>query len=147
MFTKLFLIVLESSEMYFDLVASKIGTKFNNLVIYGDILVNYRRILCTNSTISQKLKIAKMWNLFSHRFQNIAHLLGQKLFWKFLVGYFIQNSYILRRSKHFFSTKSNISQTWNRKIILSFVSEHSTSFRNKIPILPLLRGGGLHVVS
>jgi len=60
MLTKLFFLVLESSEMYFDLVASKIGIKFNDLVIYGDILVNYRRILSTNSTISQKLKIAKM---------------------------------------------------------------------------------------
>ena len=38
---KLFSIFLESSETHFDLVASKIGAKLNNLVIYGDILVNF----------------------------------------------------------------------------------------------------------
>ena len=34
-------ISLESSETYFDLFSSKIGTKLKNLIIYGDILVNF----------------------------------------------------------------------------------------------------------
>ena len=53
----------ESSETHFDLVTSKIGAKLNNLVIYGDILVNFLRNLITKSTISQNLKIAKLWRL------------------------------------------------------------------------------------
>ena len=35
MLAKLFFIILESSETHFDLVASKIGAKLNNLVIKG----------------------------------------------------------------------------------------------------------------
>ena len=48
------------------------------MVIYDNILVHFLRILNTKSTISQKLTIAKIGNLFFHRFQNIGHLLGQK---------------------------------------------------------------------
>ena len=52
-----------------------IGGKLNNLVIYGDILVNFLRILNTKSTyFSKKMKNGK---LFFHRFQHIAHLLCQ----------------------------------------------------------------------
>ena len=47
---------LESSETHFDLVTNKIGAKFNNLIIYGDMLVNLLRILNTKSTITQKIK-------------------------------------------------------------------------------------------
>ena len=32
-------------------------------------------MLCTKSTISQKLNITKIWNLVLHSFQNIVHLL------------------------------------------------------------------------
>ena len=53
-----FFLFLEPSEMHFDLDESKIGAKFDNLVIYCDILINFIRILNTKSTISQKLKIA-----------------------------------------------------------------------------------------
>ena len=35
--SKLFFIIIEYSETYFDEAASKIGKKFNNLFIYGDI--------------------------------------------------------------------------------------------------------------
>ena len=52
--------VLESSGTYFDLVASKIGAKRNNLVIYGEILVNFLKMFSTKSAISQKLNIAKL---------------------------------------------------------------------------------------
>ena len=38
-------------------------------------MVSFQRILNTKSTLSQKLKIGK---LFFHRFQNITHLLGPK---------------------------------------------------------------------
>ena len=60
---KLFFIFLEYSETHFYVVASKVGAKLNNLVIYGDnsviygyILVNFLIFLSTKSTISQKLK-------------------------------------------------------------------------------------------
>ena len=50
-----FLIFLESSETHFDLFTSRIiGTKRNNFVIYGDILVNFLRILSTKSTNTNK---------------------------------------------------------------------------------------------
>ena len=73
---KLFLILLESSETNFDLVACKIGAKLNNLVIYGDIMVNFLRILSIKSIISQKLKIGKS---FFHSFENIAQLFETKI--------------------------------------------------------------------
>ena len=38
---KFIFIILESSEMHIDLVASKFGEKLNNFVIYGDIVVNF----------------------------------------------------------------------------------------------------------
>ena len=56
-----FFILFESFETHFDLVASKIGAKHKNLVIYDDVLVNFRRILSTESTILQKLKIGKLF--------------------------------------------------------------------------------------
>ena len=40
-YSEIFCIFLESSETRFDLVASKIGAKLNNFVIYDDILVNF----------------------------------------------------------------------------------------------------------
>ena len=48
------------------------------MVNYGDILVNFLRILNRKSTISQKLKIAKVGILFFHSFQIIAQHLDQK---------------------------------------------------------------------
>ena len=60
---KLFLIFLESFETHFDLVTSKIGSKLDDLIIYG-VLVNFLRILSTKSTISQKLKIENIRKLF-----------------------------------------------------------------------------------
>ena len=66
-----FRIRLESSEMNFVLVASKIGAKLNNFVIYGDILVNFLRISKTENRKNLK-------KLFFHSYQSIAHLLGQK---------------------------------------------------------------------
>ena len=39
---------------------------------------NSLRILSTKSTISQKLRTAKIWNSVLHSFQNIVHLLGRK---------------------------------------------------------------------
>ena len=83
-YAKLFFNFLESSKTHFDIVATKIGVKLNNLVIYGDILVNFLRILITKLTISQKNKNCKIIfsffqiaKLFSF-FQNIAHLFGPK---------------------------------------------------------------------
>ena len=51
-----FKILLESSKTHFDQVVSKFGAKLNNLVIYGDMLVNFLGILRTKSTKSQKNK-------------------------------------------------------------------------------------------
>ena len=59
---KLYFIFIESSETDFNLVASEIGAELNNLVAYGDILVNFLRILSTKPDYIQKLIIAKMWN-------------------------------------------------------------------------------------
>ena len=75
-------IFLESSEMYFYLVASKIGAKFNNLVIYGDTLVNFQ-IFGKNFEYKidniSKPKISKIGkNCFFPSFQNIMHLFGSK---------------------------------------------------------------------
>ena len=69
------------------------------MAIYGDIVVNFQRILSTESTISQKLKIRKK---IVHRFQNIANLLGQKK-----CGYF---SDIVVNLLSIFRTKSTIFQ-------------------------------------
>ena len=55
-FSKTFFNVLETSETQFDLFASKIGATLNNLVINGDILVNFLRILSKKSPIHQKNK-------------------------------------------------------------------------------------------
>ena len=59
---KLSFFFLDSFEKKtFDLIASKIGAKFNSLGIYGgDILVNFLRNL-SKSTISQKIKIGKLF--------------------------------------------------------------------------------------
>ena len=65
-----FFILLESSEMYFDLVANKIGAKLIYLFIYDDILVHFPRIVSIKSTIFKK-KIGKS---FFRKFQHIAHL-------------------------------------------------------------------------
>ena len=68
---KLFSIALASSKTHFDIVTSKIGANsiVNNVVIYGDILVNFLRIVNTKSTISHKIKIAKLWKLVLHPLQ------------------------------------------------------------------------------
>ena len=87
-----FLILLEYSETYFDLVIIFLYSKYSgsyldqdhqiidlvindqifNLVIYDDILINSLRILSTKLTISHKIKIAKTGKLFLNRFQKIA---------------------------------------------------------------------------
>ena len=68
-----------SSETHFDLVARKIGEKLENLVIYGDILVDFLRILNTKLGLSQKLKIAKLRKFVLHPLHDIAHLLSKKI--------------------------------------------------------------------
>ena len=70
--------MLSSFFRHFDLDASKIGAKVNNLVIYGDILVNFLKNLSTKSNISQKLKIGKIVKFIFHSFHNIAQLFGPK---------------------------------------------------------------------
>ena len=52
-FKAIFFISLESSETHFDLVACKIGLKRSNLVIYGDILVNFLRILTLTTALCE----------------------------------------------------------------------------------------------
>ena len=44
------------------------------MIAYGDIVVNFLRILSTKSTISGK----KNRKIYFHRFQNTAHILGQE---------------------------------------------------------------------
>ena len=56
------------------MVTSKIKLKLNDLVIYGDILVNLLSILSTKSTIYQKIKIGKIGKLISHSCQHIVHV-------------------------------------------------------------------------
>ena len=57
---KQFLILLESSEIHFNLVAKKIRTKVNNLAIYGEILVNFLKILSDHIQKIKKGKTVKM---------------------------------------------------------------------------------------
>ena len=67
----IFAFFLESAKPHFDIVASKIGAKLNfsskygnfTVINYGHILVNFLRILSTESTISQKNKNRKNCNI------------------------------------------------------------------------------------
>ena len=56
-----FFIFLESSETRFNFVTGKIGEKLNNVVIYGDILVNFLLILSEKSFIFKKIKFGKLY--------------------------------------------------------------------------------------
>ena len=76
-----FLIFLESSETHFDLI--------NNLVIYGDVLVNYLWILRTKSTISKKKqKITKIGKIvfFSVVLEHCHTLWYKNPIWPLLRG-------------------------------------------------------------
>ena len=72
---------LEYSETNFDLVASKIGAKLNNLIIYSDILVNFLRIFSKeNQPYTKPNRQSQKFEIFFHKFQNIIHLLKQEYF-------------------------------------------------------------------
>ena len=76
----------------------------NQVRLVADAVVkvsNSIRILCTKSTISQKVE-----NLFCVRFKTYAYL-GTKFILTFLVSYFSQNTWKILR---ILSTKSTISQ-------------------------------------
>ena len=88
------------------------------MVIHGDIVVNIIRIWSTKSTISQKIKTAKIGKLLFHRFQNIAHILGQKKWATFghLWRYFGKfSNHFEYKIEHFSKNKSRI----DRKIVFS----------------------------
>ena len=95
--------------------------------MYSDILVNLLRIFNTKSTISQKLNMAKIGKLFSHRFQNIAHHFGQEKIGHFCSVYLVKIGdfkYFEYKINHILQTKN----CKNQKTVYSFVSDHCTSF-------------------
>ena len=61
------------------------------MVIYGDIVVNFLRILSTKSTISQKLKIAEIGKCFLIGFRTLRIFWDQKILTDFcdILGNFL----------------------------------------------------------
>ena len=114
------------------IVASNIGAKLNNLLIFIDILVNFLRILSTKSMVFSQV-------LFFHWLQfPIANLLGQKNKFCHLWSAILVK--ILRRYKYFEYQIDHISKTKiceNCIIVFSLVSEHCVTFWNKNPNWPL----------
>ena len=77
-FSDFFFILLESSEMHFNVIANK---KIHN-IIYGDIVVHFLRILSTKSTILQKHKMQRSENCLFIGFRTL------RIFWEFFFGHF-----------------------------------------------------------
>ena len=134
-----FLIFSESSETCFDLVASKIVEKHNNLVIYVNILDNFLWILNTKFSIFQKPKIAKIWKLsFSYISAHYGHFWWTHIFWPLLVIY----GDILVNFMRILSTKLTESQKIKIRIFFFIIS---FSIFDSIMATLWEGGGGRHV--
>ena len=70
---KLFFIFLQSSETQFDLVASKLGAKLNNLLTFWLFFTLFKKFW---TTLSQKLKNENIGKFIFHSFHNIAQHFG-----------------------------------------------------------------------
>ena len=106
-----------------------------NLMEFFLTIFYFLRIFSTKSTISQKIKIAKIKKLFLHRFQNIAHFLGHFL-WPFSVTYFGQFfRYLVYKIDHF----SKKIKSQKRKIVFHSFQNIAHIFGSK-PILASFLG-------